>query len=336
MYDVTIYDAVGVGVSHKLYELKGLGGSEFQQLLLAESLAENGNSVLYVSKNPSSYTQKYEHGKIDYKPLGTDFETNNLILIRNSSYAWETGKFKKVFVWAHDTNYGDLYPSAHSAMFKNIDATLICVSQWQAKLFEPLGWKTIVIPNMIPDSVFSTDTSNKKKQFIYASAAWKGLPNTISIFNQLKNSPKFSDYKLKILSPGYENFDGNHLSSNDIEWVGSVKFSEVVQNIAESEALLYYNTMAETFGIVPLLAAQLQTTPLVYQADKTWYPGGAIPEIIGERFVANTFPQFISIIYNKDNLKTSLDYRDYARRFTQSVNFTGNWLRYLNLDKLGD
>lgn len=330
MYDVAIYDSVGLAISHRLYDIQGLGGSEFQQLLLAESIAQNGYNVLYLSKKSTVFLQKYDEGSIRYAPLDHEFETKNLIIVRNSQYNWKKQNYENLFVYAHDTNYGSLYRDAHNEMFKNTNAKLLCVSAWQEKLFQPLNWATTVVHNSIPDWVFDFDISQKKKQFIYASAAWKGLPNTLSVFNQIKNTPDFKDYKLKVLSPGYENFDGNHLTNSDIEWVGSVKFNEVIKHIAESQALLYYNTMAETFGIVPVLAAVLKTTPLIYQADRTWYSGGALPEIIGSRFVTDNFGDFIKLIYNYQNVTGQLRTIDY-RHLSQTQIFENFWKPVLDL-----
>lgn len=325
MFDVVIYDSVGLPISHKLYDQQALGGSEFQQLLLAEKLAESGYNVAYLSKNLVSHLQKYDKGNLYYYPLNTQLETKNLILVRNSPYN-NNIKFKKVFVWAHDTNYGNIYNEAHGDLFHKYNANLICVSNWQAKLFEPLGWKISVIYNSIPDWVFNYPIPNKKKQFIYASAAWKGLHQTINVFNQLKQQPKFQDYKLIVLNPGYDGFDGKTLNNPDIVWQGAVKFNEVVKHIAESEALLYYNTMAETFGIVPVLASLLETTPLIYQTDKQWESGGALPEIIGESWVANNFNDFIKLIFNPSRCST---YKD--REFSQSHVFENYWQYVLEL-----
>ncbi len=332
MYDVTIYDSVGLGVSHKLYDTQGLGGSEFQQLLLAESLAEAGFKVLYLSKNTLSNHVDYQgNGSIDYQTLHTNFKTNNLIIVRNSKYDWKIGNFKKVFVWSHDTNYGNLYNDAHGEMFANIKATLLCVSDWQKKLFDPLNWNTLVVYNSIPDFVFDYKLPEKKKQFIYASAAWKGLQQTVGIFNQLKNNNEFKDFKLKILSPGYENFNGQNLSNNDIEWIGSVKFDEVVKYVAESYGLLYYNTMAETYGIVPVLAASLKTVPLIYQSDNTWYSGGALTETVGSKFVANNFNDYVKLIFNHKSLKENLNKINYQALASKKAIFANRWKSVLDL-----
>lgn len=327
MFDTAIFDAEGVAVSHKLYDKAALGGSEFQQLLLAEALADNGYNVLYLSKNPTTYLQKYTFGSIKYAPLDYKFETENLILVRNSPYDWKQNNYKKAFVYAHDTNYGGIYSQAHSEMFQNTNARLVCVSNWQAQLFKELNWPTTVVYNSIPDSVFNTPVVQKKKQFIYASAMWKGLQQTIDFFNQIKQNPRYKGYKLKVLSPGYENFDGNFLTNQDIEWVGAVKFNDVIKHIAESESLLYYNTMAETFGIVPALAAILSTTPIIYQADKTWHSGGALPEIVGPQFVVDNFSDFVKMMFTHKPTGQS-DYK----YLSQSYIFENHWKPLLGLE----
>jgi len=258
---------------------KALGGTEFEILLLMDEYAKLGKTVICFNNNQFAS----EHNGIKFIPRqhlpNLNVSCKNLITSRYSQIP-STISFDQCILWMHDVA---LPRAIHFDKYlSNQDKySIVCPSEWSRSLF-PKSWKASVIPNMIPDWVYSYPIQ-KKQGCVYASAALKGLEPTLEFWNFI-NSQKISEptpltnhSQLKILSPGYDTPDKNHFPNiSNIEFLGALPFHKVVHEIAKSEFLFYVNDMPETFCIVAVLAEILKTKVRIL----TLRGGGALPETI--------------------------------------------------------
>ena len=133
--DVILFDSIGSPYDGNTMHQSGMGGSEFQAILLLEELAKEGykviclnncntesfiNGVLYA---PNTYTNKYK------------FKCNNLIIHRYSDIPKIASK--KAFMWATDLN--GVHNLKFYKLFEEKKLTLITLSQFQNDLF-PKFW----------------------------------------------------------------------------------------------------------------------------------------------------------------------------------------------------
>lgn len=261
-FDVIHYDSVGTPFMGTSPRHHGLGGSEFEAVLLLENLAKHNLDVISFNNTPVA---AFQHG-VHYFPLETlqyqKFKCKTLIVERSSLIPNNLIEFEKLIIWATDIP-GDAYKHLDQWLAPQHNTTLIAVSKWHASLF-PENWKKGYIYNMIPDWVYDFKASKDNNLFIYASAAQKGLLPTVECFKELKKNYFFKKSELLSLSPGYDDPQAEFLKKNKVQFVGSVPFNEVVKHIARCGSLLYVNTFPETFGISPVLAEVLGCNTFVF------------------------------------------------------------------------
>jgi hypothetical protein len=293
--DIILFDSIGSPYDGNTIHQSGMGGSEFQAILLLEELVKEDykviclnncntesfiNGVLYV---PNTYTNKYK------------FKCNNLIIHRYSDIP-QIGH-KKAFMWATDLN------GVHNLKFyKPVEEkklTLITLSQFQNDLF-PKFWDKHVIYFMIPDWVYEYSIPENKKDFIYASSLMKGYSSTLSMWKYLKDQKILSNTDaLNVCLPGYDN-PTQDISDKDYEinYLGTLKFKEVVELMAKCRGMFYVNTMPETFGISVVLADILKTSPFVYGINGL----GSLSELINNKNLTTDMQEYINMFKTYSSL----------------------------------
>ena len=289
--DVILFDSIGSPYDGNTMHQSGMGGSEFQSILLLEELAKEGykviclnncntesfiNGVLYA---PNTYTNKYK------------FKCNNLIIHRYSDIPKIASK--KAFMWATDLN--GVHNLKFYKLFEEKKLTLITLSQFQNDLF-PKFWDKHVIYFMIPDWVYEYSIPENKKNFIYASSLMKGYSSTLPLWKYLKNEKILSQTDmLNVCLPGYDN-PVQDISDEDygVNYLGTLKFKEVVELMAKCRGIFYVNTMPETFGISVVLADILKTTPFVYGVNNL----GSLPELVDNKNLTTDMQEYINMFKN--------------------------------------
>ena len=289
--DVILFDSIGSPYDGNTMHQSGMGGSEFQAILLLEELAKEGykviclnncntesfiNGVLYA---PNTYTNKYK------------FKCNNLIIHRYSDIPKIASK--KAFMWATDLN--GVHNLKFYKLFEQKKLTLITLSQFQNDLF-PKFWDKHVIYFMIPDWVYEYSIPENKKNFIYASSLMKGYSSTLPLWKYLKNEKILSQTDmLNVCLPGYDN-PVQDISDEDygVNYLGTLKFKEVVELMAKCRGMFYVNTMPETFGISVVLADILKTTPFVYGVNNL----GSLPELVDNKNLTTDMQEYINMFKN--------------------------------------
>lgn len=286
--DVILFDTVGSPYTGKTLKETGIGGSEFQSILLLENLVKHGykviclnntknqieyNGVLYLSNNN---VHKYK------------FQCNNLIIHRYSTIP--KIQHKKCFVWSTDLN------GPHNLhfyeLFEQNKLNLITLSKFHDSQF-PSNWNKTVINFMIPEWIYNYPIPTNKKNYIYASSLMKGWEPTFNYWNYLKNT-KYIDTNdiLNVCLPGYDNrsITVNNNNNNQINYLGTLTLEKVVETIASCKAMFYVNIMPETFCISAVLAEILQTIPLIYCLNGT----GSLQEVLNTQSVTTDMHQFIN------------------------------------------
>lgn len=268
-FDLISFDACGQPFDGWTPELTGLGGSESQDILVLEALAARGLCVLSLNRIPSPAVRN----GVRYVPLGLalaegTLKTKTLILNRVSALPMNI-EAERVLIRATDV-YNDFSGyGIHEPLFTDgaVKPTLVCVSEWQAKGF-PADWPKVVIPNMLPDWVYDEDRKKPRNApahaFIYASAALKGLQETINLFSDLRKLPAFKNATLDVCCPAYSAPGG--INEPGVRYLGSLDFRELVAAYQKHRHLLHVSTFPETFGIAHVLAEVLGLCPIVMQS----------------------------------------------------------------------
>lgn len=253
-YDIATVDAVGVPFTGATPELQGLGGSEWEQILLLEELARRGYRVAAINR-VSAWSRV---NGVDYLPLGTvEYDApqaDRLIIMRSTIYDARLGDGRR-WRWVTDNIGGVSEPPEQ----------IICVSEWQDMACWPTS-PTQVIHNMLPDWVYDLPhTRNTPAQsFIYASAAMKGLRETLAYFAQMRSTKEYRDATLTVCNPGYDMPAG--IDQPGVTWRGALPFAALVEEMQKHRSMLHVSVFSETFGIAHVLAETLGLNVFVLRA----------------------------------------------------------------------
>ncbi len=309
-FDVIFFDSVGTPYIGSSPRMAGLGGSEFQTILVAEGLAKEKLHVACFNNTPFA---AYENG-VWYFPKDAlrykKYKTKALVNLRNSQLPTEYIDFERLFVWVTDLP-GPHYDIINQIAVKHPDTTLIAVSKWHHDIFSTTLNKTFIY-NSLPDSVYDYSVRTRSRdvtKFLYASAAMKGLNETVSFFKTMKKDYFFKKAELVILSPGYDSPDKSILDDKKLIFKGALPFQDVVKEMAASNALLYVNKIPETFGISVALAEVLGCTPFILYTNHA----GALPEISNGRNIMSNPEMFYSelVEFVKDPSKYRVEAKDF-------------------------
>jgi hypothetical protein len=287
--EVIFFDSIGGAYSGQTVSEKGMGGSEFQIVLLAEELAKLGKRVVCFngSEKPIVFNGVLYTNYNNYN----NWKCSNLIIVRFSSVP--KIPHKKAFVWATDLNgahYLHLYD-----ILEQKKASLVCLSNFQSDLF-PERFDKHVINFMIPDWVYDLPRVAKDKYYIYCSSIMKGLNHTIEHWNFIQKRGLVDDHELKICLPGYDTPDRFNLDKdNGISYIGSLPFNDVVATLNRSKGVFYVNAVQETFCLSVALARALRIPTYVYCLNGF----GSLKEIDKGRFITDKQDEFIEFFPNE-------------------------------------
>lgn len=306
-FDVILLDMVGVPYSGLTPRYTGLGGSEFETLLLAESLAKKNLKVLILNKTGAI---SIEYG-VTYYPITIldfrNFKCKNLIALRNSPIPYEKIDFDNVFIWTTDLPNNESFIHFANWCGKGRPGTLVCVSDWQKSMYPP-EWNVKTIYNMLPDWVYDYKAEKNKNNYIYASAAMKGLPQTIEMWKEHKKNYFLKKANLSVCSPGYDSVDMDVMNKNKISFLGNLPFHDVVETIGKSGFMYYVNTHPETFCIVAALAEAVNTPVMGLCLANP----GALPEVLTGPFLTNNQEEFTkNIMETAKNYPAQVNKKDY-------------------------
>jgi hypothetical protein len=258
-FDVIFSDTVGTPFNAFYPAEVGMGGTEAQIVWLAEGLAAAGYRVGVINRGP--FASQSPAG-VRYFPLG-DLVRETIspkaeVLVSLRAGILPPGiEFNRLFFWLHDIP-DDSLRGVHDVLSRMPDARVVCVSDWQAARC-PEQWqgRVNVLHNMIPDWIYDVKWTPTVKNYVYLSAAQKGLDATLDVWDNLQGSSKSMRKSiLQVAVPGYDRPDEKRIKrSRNVYFGGSHPLWRVVHMLKESSGGLFYvNIKPETFGIVPVMA----------------------------------------------------------------------------------
>jgi hypothetical protein len=283
--DVILFDNIGMVYNGNTLHTEGMGGSEFQVILLLEELAKMGKSVICLNNTK----EQLKINNVMYLPHTNinqyEFKCKNLIIHRSSDIPKIA--HRKAFLWVTDLN------GPHNLKFYNLfeqnKLELICLSEFQASLF-PSTWTKHVIYFMIPEWVYDYEIPKEKSGYVYASSLMKGYGGTLEYWKYLKSQNLLNGKQLNVCLPGYDNPSSDiSMPIYDINYLNTLPFKEVVSTIANCEGMFYVNIMPETFGISVVLAEILQTTPYVLGLNGL----GSLREVLNGSTITTDMKTFV-------------------------------------------
>lgn len=287
---VILFDTNGIDYIGDDIEKKGMGASESQAIFLLEEFArlnykviclnntkinKEVNGVLYLSNNSiETFNFKCEH-----------------LILHRSSIIPKIIKHKKCYQWVTDNNNHLNLP--YYDIIENNKCKLITLSKYSYDQY-PENWNKHIINFIIPDWVYNYELPKIKSDYVYASSLMKGYESTLNHWIYIKNKYKlFANKSLNVCLPGYDNpnFDLND-KHNQINYLGTLNFKQVVDLLSKSEGLFYVNTMQETFCVTAVLAEILKATPHILCLNGY----GALKEVLNSNTVTNNTKEFFENI----------------------------------------
>jgi hypothetical protein len=313
--DLIIYDEVGVPYDGNTINETGLGGSEFQAILLAEECAKIGKKVIcFNSRKTESFVNNVLYLSNNQF---FDIKCKNLIVHRHSRIP--KIPHKQAFVWSTD-----LFTSQylhHLETLTRKKAKLIVLTEFHKNLFKFCDIDTKVVNFMIPDWVYDYKVPQNKTDYIYASAAMKGVYETIEFWKFLKNQKKIEG-KLNICSPGYDQISKT-IFDNDIHDLGHLPFTKLVEAMSQHKGMFYVNTMKETFCISAVLSEILNTNPYILELNGP----GSLREVLKTDTITDSIGKFLSFFDKERNEPRNSGLSDY-----RISNVFQTWLSILRFD----
>lgn len=255
--DVIFYSSVGMAFTGDTPEAGGMGGSELEVVVLAEALAARGYQVTVV--NPTREVKEVKG--VIYLPLagaGSWTSCRTLVVMRYSPVP--PIAHEKLVIIAMDMP-GDGAHNHQAAYLRGRapHGVLVTMTDWQRSLF-PQTWNMRTVHPVVPDVVYEIARRNEvpkmPKRFLYASAALKGLSETVRTWSAMKaENSVFAEAELVVTSPGY---DVPVAEGDGVILRGVIpSFSGVVEALHESAGLFYVNTFPENFSLTMVMAEAL-------------------------------------------------------------------------------
>ena len=314
--DIILFDTSGSPYTGQTVNMTGMGGSEFQSILLLEAMAAVGKKVVCLNNT----TETVEHNGVLYLPntsvANYQFKCNHLIIHR-TSFIPRKIQHKKCYQWVTDLNGPQNLPFYD--LLDSGKCKLVTLSNFSNEQF-PITWNKHVINFMIPDWVYNYSIPENKSDFIYASSIMKGYNATLQYWSYFKNNGYLKDKKLHVCLPGYDNPPNDiSIQQLDVNYLGTLTFKDVVETMAKCEGMFYVNSVPETFCISAVLAEILKTTPYIYCLNGI----GALNEVLKSNTVTTNIKAFMDDI--KACRKVSVEPNQY--RPNRIIN---EWLKLFN------
>lgn len=260
-YDVILFDDCSTGFSPRIAQDKGLGGVEWTLMLLAEALAGEGLRVLVLSRLDGSWRQ----GSVEYGHIARAFEEKlscqALVVSRWSRVP--PIEHKRLAFSLHDIP--ERWMFAHQRRWLGEGAEAVCVSSWLADKVRALDadsthyrrsgvWSCHVIAPMLLDECYESGARDPDV-FVYASAAVKGLPETIDTYALIRDHfPEVRTTRLLVATNGYDKpsaAETERMQKLGIEWIGQLTGRGVIAALRGAGGLFYVNSFPETHCLHP-------------------------------------------------------------------------------------
>lgn len=281
--DVIIYDTVGMPYIGQTPDHASLGGSEFSAIQVAEGFAGYNLKVTVLNNVRNDVT----HNGVRYlhHSMSTIWSIScKLLLVQRYTPVPTHIKYDKLVLVLHDKPDD----AAIKRLYTYTSAVPVFVSNWQKSLYPDI-LPGVVIPNIIPDRVYNTEPNKVKGRFIYASAASRGLKESLRLWECIKGYA--SDIELFCCAPSYDPIQG---TLPEVTELGSISFPDLVYQLSMAEGLFYAHNNPETFCIVAAVAEALGCRVHALGLNGL----GALPEVIDSKFLSTNRFEFVRDFLN--------------------------------------
>ena len=256
--DVLITNTLGPGFTRKTTIEEGIGGSELEITQVAHALAKRGHEVVVAVNIPDPI----EEDDVQYVPVRS---VQGMRV--KASIAWRSTPLPPAFadrIYVRATDVSSPHYDVHLPATVFGGATLICNTEWHAKLFAFAKNKVLIPPMLDP----TEPTEKVEGRFVYASAISKGLNESYEFWKYLKGKHRdFHTASLLIAVPGMSggsiDLDDDEMKEFRIEWAGIHPVAKYRSLIASGH-LFYVNNFAETFGCVAAIAERSMCRTHIY------------------------------------------------------------------------
>lgn len=291
-YDIIFYDDCSMSMVGTFGGDKGIGGSEMIAIQVFTYIQHNMNvKILFLNNskieliNNSSNNTDYRHNSYPMEFWRKEkrlLSCRRLIHFRYSNIPLID--CDEVLLWTQDMP-GDSYTKQLRAL-KYFGGEILVPSEFAASLYLGNKVKVLVQNNFVESWGDRYYPVTDKNQYIYASAAIKGLIETIDLWIFIKeNYPEFEDAKLVLCNPGYDsnNYKIEDWNKYKISNRGSLGYNAFRISLMESACMFYVNVFPETFGISPYTAHMFGLP--VHILCKNGF--GALKEIMPAQFITD-------------------------------------------------
>ena len=222
-----------------------------------------------------------------YLPSGRVEGVKHLVVIRESRRLQDLQQrfpSARVYLWLHDrimpgTKRGR-HLAAQAHVLREMDLTIICVSDWQRKGVEGVlnqleGCRHIRVRriyNAIEDSLAPDHSAVDSSKLVFFSSPNKGLIYTLDAFQALRQ--KMPDLRLYVANPGYKKLP--RLNIEGVVWLDALPSAKALAEVRSALCVFCPNfVLPETFGLV-FAEANAVGTPVLTHAC------GAAHEVIAD------------------------------------------------------
>lgn len=262
-WDVIICDDHSTPFSPRLAAERGLGGVEWTLMLLAAALADEGLEVLVLNRFDGRWTHTpiVQSGFLEYGHISRAYSEKlackALVVSRWSAVPPIVAD--RVVFSLHDVPARWMF--ARNRKWLDAGAMAVCVSTWLAhKIGELAPWRTSVIAPMILDQCYERGVKNPY-QFVYASAAVKGLPETIDTWEIIREHfPETHLCELLVATNGYDkpsDKDAARMDELNIRSLGQLTGRGVIATLRNAAGLFFVNSYPETHCLIASTALAL-------------------------------------------------------------------------------
>ena len=280
-FDVVLYDDCSTAFSPRLAEERGLGGVEWTLMLLAQALVDDGLSVLVLNKFDSSWTAgRLEYGHFS-RAVSEAIVCDALVVSRWSAVP-RAIEARRVVFSMHDIPATWMFERTRKWLDEG--AAAVCVSTWLADKIGELGgrsgdWRRPVIAPMLLDECYERGVRDPNV-FVYASAAVKGLPETMDTWALIREHfPETHLTELHVATNGYDkpsDADARRMDELAVRSLGQLPARQVIAALRNAAGLFFVNAYPETHGIICSTALALGCRTHVLTLDDP----AALPETL--------------------------------------------------------
>jgi len=247
------------------YLENGIGGSEYAVIKLADAFAAKAHEVVvsgevyneFIDGVNYIHSDDLEHNQHFDIVIATNY-IHYILFLETINIT-----FDKSYFWMHNDTFYPWYMgerllnNGNDYLLSDKMTKIVCVSKVLAddiKQQHPQAAdKVVYIENAIDPTDFEgIDVQRNKDQFVYTSAADRGLENLLNIWSSIKEMKPSAT--LYVASPPYalEWYDDYKGDYEDVYFIGNQNPENLYKLIKESEYSVYPSQYYETFCITAL------------------------------------------------------------------------------------